>query len=238
MNERIKLSPRLNKLAQVAIKACFDKDEYTPVIADVGCDHGKLTGYLTQSGAFVHAIDISSSSLDKTKKLCKKLDISKNVEYHCSDGLVDVRHTMFDGIILAGIGEINIMEIIENSLDCAKNCRTLILLPMDGAYRTRKYLQKHSFEIIDEELVKEDKRIYTIIAARYGKTKSLSEAQLLIGPQLIKNKHALLNDFIEKQLSKHRTILMGLYNAVNKQYDKISEITKQIEIFTETKKSL
>lgn len=233
MNERIKLSPRLNKLAQIAINACFDKDEYAPVIADVGCDHGKLTGYLAQSSAFVHAIDISSSSLDKTKKLCKKLGISKKVEYHCSDGLVDVRHTMFDGIILAGIGEINIMEIIESSLDCAKKCRILILLPMDGAYRTRKYLQKHSFEIIDEELVKEDNRIYTIIAARYGKAQNLSEAQLLIGPKLIENKHELLGDFLEKQLKKHTTVLTGLMSATIKQEDRIDEVSKLLEILVE-----
>jgi tRNA (adenine22-N1)-methyltransferase len=59
------------------------------VVADIGCDHGRLSCALVQSGRAERciAVDISAPSLKKAEKLAAQLGVSDRVETRLGDGL-------------------------------------------------------------------------------------------------------------------------------------------------------
>lgn len=152
-------------------------------VADIGCDHGKLSVYLRQSkiASSVIATDIREKPLKNAEKNIyeSKMD---NIETRLCDGFDGISPDEIDAAIIAGMGGVVIAGIIDRApwLKCEKY--TLILQPMTSAEYLRKYLCENGFYIEPEQTLAEDGKIYTIIKTKFdGKIRKKSTTYYYTG---------------------------------------------------------
>lgn len=144
------------------------------VIADVGCDHGRVAEYCAANGLAetVIASDISSACLDKARK---RLANSSNVLFEVCDGI----GYRCDEAIIAGMGGILISDIIRRA---AHKPQTLVLCPHRDADRVRRTLTACGYAIERDMLVEERGKFYFVIGAQLADIpQTLSEEQYLFG---------------------------------------------------------
>lgn len=155
------LTPRLN--------AVLNLTPHCGTIADIGCDHGKLTLALLQSGRAenVIAVDVSAPSLEKARELFNQREYSAfcdRVSFRVGDGLKALSEREYQAAVIAGMGGRLIAEILRH---VQKGCE-YILQPMQHVFELRESLLNHGFEVLDELCVREDRRIYEVMRVRLG----------------------------------------------------------------------
>lgn len=200
----IKLSNRLKKIAELV--------DFGATVIDVGTDHGYVPNFLCEkkiSGDII-ATDISKNSLEKSIELTKKMGNEKFIRNILANGIVKKNR---DNIIIAGLGGIQIAEIILNSIEISKSAKKLILQPMQKTNILRRELNNMGFEIIDEEIIFEDDRYFEIIIAKFnGKKKSLDELDFYFSKSLINKKDKVYLAY----LSERKVELEKILNKINK----------------------
>ena len=158
-------------------------------VIDVGTDHGLVPLYLAKNEISndILATDISAPSL---KKLEEKLDenLSKTIKTKVTDGFKDIEKKDNQVAIIAGMGGNTIIEIIDQSLEFAKNLDYMVLESNIATERLRGYLNKNSFEITRDFLTYEHGKYYDILKAKYGKKQNLTIIDIYYGHENIINK--------------------------------------------------
>ena len=169
------------------------------VAADIGTDHGYAAFCLLDRGICdkVIATDISPSALGNARENCKAF--ADRISFRVCDGTEGISEGECDTAIIAGIGGINIAEIIKKD-----NHKTgcFILQPMGHADKLRLFLDGNGYRIVDEDMVYENRRYYHIIKAVKGKNEGLTEIQADLGPRLLEKKHEVLHRYILREI-KH-----------------------------------
>ncbi len=119
---------------------CVAKYVKGDVIVDIGCDHGKLCGYLLQQGKVKKAIgsDISPQSLVKSEKLKSKYGLD-DFELRVADGLSIKEGELIDIATLCGVGSNLTIEIIKSSQNEFKKLKSFILCPLKNTFIVRKF---------------------------------------------------------------------------------------------------
>lgn len=161
MEKHVHLKGRL-----LGILSYVEKSEIT---ADVGCDHGRLSVALLQSGRAkrIYASDISEPSLKKARLLRDKCSLESSMDIRSADGLSGIGEQP-DTIIIAGMGGKLIAEILERGEHIAKSASLIIMQPMRGIDELRRFLEEKLYRITTEKLCRESGRIYQIICAEYA----------------------------------------------------------------------
>lgn len=165
-------------------------------IADIGSDHGYLIKIAFDNNLidYAYAIDNKKGPINSCKNNLKEY---KNVSYFLSDGLDDVDESI-DCVIIAGMGGMLIISILEKNKDKLKNIKRLILQANRDEYLLRKYLVENGFYIQDEKIIKEDNKYYEIDCFEKG-YEEYDFNDLYFGKILMKNKDDV---FIEKWNNK------------------------------------
>ncbi len=149
------LTPRLQAAADLI--SCADS------IIDIGTDHGYLPIYLLKSGKTktACAADIRVGPLENAKENIS----SHGVECQCvlSDGFKNI-HKKYSLAFICGMGGETIASIISEGKDVTPD--TLVLQPMTGADKLRKYLFENGYAITDESFVTEGEKVYCLIKAK------------------------------------------------------------------------
>ena len=200
----IKLSNRLKKIAELV--------DFGATVIDVGTDHGYVPNFLCEKkiSRDIIATDISKNSLEKSIELTRERDNEKYIRNILANGIVKENR---DNIIIAGLGGIQIAEIILNSSEIARSAKKLILQPMQKTNILRRELNNMSFEIIDEEIIFEDDRYFEIILARYfGEIKNLEEVDFYFSKSLIEKKDKVYLDFLRERQRELEKILSNINN--------------------------
>lgn len=167
-------------------------------IADIGSDHGYLIKIAFDNNLidYAYAIDNKEGPINSCKNNLKEY---KNVSYFLSDGLDDVDESI-DCVIIAGMGGMLIISILEKNKDKLKNIKRLILQANRDEYLLRKYLVENGFYIQDEKIIKEDNKYYEIDCFEKG-YEEYDFNDLYFGKILMKNKDDV---FIEKWNNKYQ----------------------------------
>ena len=200
----IKLSNRLKKIAELV--------DFGATVIDVGTDHGYVPNFLCEKkiSRDIIATDISKNSLEKSIALTRERDNEKYIRNILANGIVKENR---DNIIIAGLGGIQIAEIILNSKEISKAAKKLILQPMQKTNILRRELNNMGFEIIDEEIIFEDDRYFEIILARYsGQIKKLEEVDFYFSKSLIEKKDKVYLDFMRERQRELEKILSNINN--------------------------
>jgi tRNA (adenine22-N1)-methyltransferase len=222
------LSPRLKKIA--------DFVPINSIVADIGTDHGYVPKYLIDKGIskLVIATDISRGSLQKTIDYIREENLEDQIEARLGDGLEPILPFQADTGVIAGMGGLLIVEILEKSMAVAKSLNRLILQPMVGSVELRRFLHGAGFQIIDEDLVKEGDKYYEIIVAKVGLQKFANEFDYEISPVLMKKGNPLTKEMVETRLSIHEKIMDTLRdNPGEKSKARLVELDKIVRDYRE-----
>lgn len=229
----IKLSQRLLALARLVPPGLR--------VADIGTDHALLPCYLVEEGIIPYAvgIDVHRGPYEAAWRSIRSHGLENKLEVRLGDGLKNIEPGEVEVVIIAGMGGSTIVEILEESPHVVRGLRMLILQPMNGSQALRRWLESCGWVICTEELVAEDGFIYEIIAARRGAGKPLSEIEASYGPILIKYRHPLLGEVLEKDLQKMQDILDQLAKSQSEEAkEKACLLRKKIQLIKELKQCL
>ncbi len=209
MNINSFMTPRLLTVAKM-VKEC-------KAVADIGTDHAYVPIYLILNNMANQglAMDINKGPLIRADENIKKFLLSDKIKTRLSDGLKELKNNEADTVIIAGMGGILINNILKNDKDRLSSVKNYILQPMTAIEETRKYLSENGFNIIDEKLAKEDKKIYTILSVNKGKMKVSSEINYYIGKKLIENKDELLPEFLDGKIYEYEKAVNSMKNATD-----------------------
>lgn len=188
-----------NRLKQIASLVRPDV-----IAADIGTDHAYLPIWLVQNEVckMVISSDINQAPCQRAADNVSLYGLEHKIKVIQADGLNGIEKYYPEDIIIAGMGGDLIWEIITNSVYVRNNNIRLILQPMTKVPKLRKTLIDNGFNIINETLADEDRRIYEIICVEYGVNDTIhySDVELLIGRKNIENQHPLLKRHVEKNL--------------------------------------
>ncbi len=193
-------------------------------VIDVGTDHAYIPIYLMKKGIAKKALatDIGKGPLDRAKQNIALHGV--NVETFLANGLEGIDTSEFDTVIIAGMGGILISEILE-ATPCDK---TFILQPMTMTDKLRRYLSKNGYVILDETLVVEDGKLYTVLVAGKGESEEYSEIEYFIGKKLYND--PLFPELCERLYVKFKTAAQGIEKSKNqKQLNYYKKLLLDIE---------
>lgn len=161
-------------------------------LADIGSDHAYLPCYIVQKGTVPFAIagEVVEGPFQSAKGQVESLALINKISVRKGDGLEVIEKGEVDCITIAGMGGPLIASILEKGKSKLSDVKRLILQPNISAISIREWLLKNGWELIAEEIVEEDGKIYEILIAEQGDALK-SEHQnndkaLLLGPFLLK----------------------------------------------------
>ena len=137
-------------------------------VCDIGTDHGYLSIELIKSGvaASVIATDINEKPLNRAKSNAEKSGFQ--IDLRLCDGLVGISPSEVDTVIIAGMGGEVISGIIERGEKVAKSVSLLLLQPTTSPEALREFLFKNGYEILREEPLLENEKLYSVMVCRYS----------------------------------------------------------------------
>ena len=202
----VHLSPRLEAALELL------KDSHT--VADIGCDHGRLTAVLLQRQvcARVIASDISGKSLQKARDLIGYIGLSEFVSFRAGDGLSVFREGECDAIAILGMGGTLMARILDAAEAPLNGANSIVLQPMRAQSDIRSYLHQNCYRITDDRIVREGMRLYQILRAVPDHTvqpipKDWPESFYEVGFVSYEKKDPLLTELIDAQLKQHTSRL-------------------------------
>ena len=139
-------------------------------VADIGCDHGKLTAVLAASGKYPKVIgaDLRPGPLAKAAQTLEYAGCKDRAELRLGDGLSVLSPGEAGTIVLAGVSAQTTWEIIEKApWVSAPGGPRLVMVPATRHSDLRRWLWEHGFALIADRPVQAAGRWYAVIAAEY-----------------------------------------------------------------------
>lgn len=151
-------------------------------LADVGTDHGYLPVWLLLHGRIETAIasDLRKGPLDRARETAQQYGQDKNMSFRLCNGLTDIAADEVDTVVIAGMGGETIAAILAAAPWTGRD-KLMFLQPMTGMPQLRQWLQRHGYAILEEQIVQEGKRLYSIWTVKGGAMPLLSPAELWAG---------------------------------------------------------
>jgi tRNA (adenine22-N1)-methyltransferase len=136
-------------------------------VADVGCDHAYTSIYLVEKALAtrVIAMDVNQGPIDRAKDNIEKYGYANQIETRRSNGLEKLQENEVDSILIAGMGGVLMLQILDERQDLVKQMKELILQPQSEIYKVRQKLQDWGFLIVLENMVIEDGKYYVMMKA-------------------------------------------------------------------------
>lgn len=155
----IKLSERLNALLEVS-------ETKGGIIADIGCDHGKLICAAVLSGKCERGVgvDISAFSLHKAVEYAEQCGVLDKMDFFEGDGFSVIPYPV-DTAILAGMGGNEITHILSQK----HKVTTYVLSPHQDSHVLRRFMAENDFYAEKDFVVEDKKKFYPIIVCKKGK---------------------------------------------------------------------
>jgi tRNA (adenine22-N1)-methyltransferase len=209
-------------------------------LADIGSDHAYLPCYLVKKGIVPFAIagEVVLGPYNSAKGHVEEEGLSGKILVRMGDGLDVLEPGDVNCITIAGMGGALITSILERGKEKLGDVDRLILQPNISAVTIRKWLLENKWQLIEEEMIEEDGKIYEILVAEKGDPNKPytdnPEAELLLGPFLMKKKgDAFLRKWKMEERNWHN-ILAQLENAspskdTNEKKQEILELIKRVE---------
>ncbi len=206
-------------------------------VCDVGCDHGYVSIFLVQSGKAPSAIamDLREGPLAHARENICENELSDKIETRISDGVCGLSVGEADTVIIAGMGGELVLHILKDSPDIFRSVKEFILQPQSEIHKVRKYLRKHNFEIVEEDMILEEGKFYPMF--RVIPVEECSWDHLLpttkkvcdmYGPLLLRDGNVTLRKYLVKE-NKNLESLKKKLQSQDKT-DSVAERLLEVEI--------
>jgi len=199
------------------------------ILADIGTDHAYLPIAACFEGRVVKALacDIRSGPLEIAAQNITRYGFDNIIETRLGFGLQPIKTGEADCAVIAGMGGINIIEILRQSPAVVKEMKRFILQPQHDIPAVRRALHEMGFFITDEIVLQDKKlqeknndinecrnendkrdtkgRFYTVIVADNGygqKIPAYTEMEYALGKHSLERKDEVLFAYVEHELHK------------------------------------
>ncbi|NQI69803.1 tRNA (adenine-N(1))-methyltransferase [Streptococcus suis] len=173
-------------------------------LADVGSDHAYLPLFLVEQGRIEFAVagEVVQGPYQSALQNVEQAGQSDKISVRLANGLAAVEQAdRISTVTIAGMGGRLIADILDAGKDKLVSVERLILQPNNREDDVRRWLVAHDFQIIAEEILEENDKIYEILVAEKGSV-DLTADQLRFGPYLLEEQSAIFQKKWLKELDK------------------------------------
>lgn len=178
------------------------------IVADIGCDHGRLSCALIQQNAAQRciAVDISEPSLKKANRLIRQIGAEDRVETRLGDGLLPLAAGEADALAILGMGGTLMTQILDANppLMGANIC---VLQPMRAAEDIRRWLYARNYPVLEDRVALDAGRYYQVFSvgqperSRQTLPKGWPQDCFFIGYTAFSRREPLLRSMMERMLA-------------------------------------
>jgi tRNA A22 N-methylase len=132
-------------------------------VADIGYDHGYLLEMLTQrhaTGPFI-GIEIQPDAHARAAKNLRPATL-KRLDLRHGDALTALKPEEVDTVIIAGVGELKILDMLDARAHVAASTKQLIVCPANFKGALRAGLVRRGWRCINEDIAYERDRFYPV----------------------------------------------------------------------------
>lgn len=203
--EKLVVSNRIKAVAQLLERAGR--------IADIGCDHAYLSIYAIREKKAKSAIamDVKEGPLAIAKENIRAYGMEDKIETRLSDGGKKLEIKECDSAVMAGMGGMLIERILLESLPVFYEMKQIILQPQSDIEHLREFLYFTGFDTLNEDMVYEDGKFYTLIRIARRKTKKApgrpGNMELMFGHKVCFADNPVYDQYLEAEKKKTQKAL-------------------------------
>ena len=193
------------------LRCAFDLLRGSVAVADIGCDHGKLTAALLLEGGCRRVIagDISPDCLQKTREIIERYGLQDKAETRLGSGLSVLFPGECDAAAILGIGGELMLELLTDSKAVAEAMDKLVLQPMSGIEELRQWLYKNRWHVTADRLIPVGRRWYQLLSVQKADRsdpwpEGFPVDCWLVGYRSYVNRESGLKPYCQEQLQKRR----------------------------------
>ena len=168
------------------------KDAVSGRVIDVGSDHGYLAVRCLEEGLAGSAVctEIHKGPAQRSQDALVEAGFGDVSEVYITDGLKGVPLMAGDTVVIAGMGGLNIVDIItralkDNGYHVFENV-TFVLQPQKSNDIVRKYLSKAGFVFVDETVCYDRDIFYNCMRVVFkGISTTITDEEACYGPKLL-----------------------------------------------------
>lgn len=218
----MELSKRLQAVADLISKG--------NIVADVGTDHGYIPIYLvrTKKSSRAIAMDVNNGPLLRAQEHINAFHLEASIETRLSDGVCNLKPGECDCVVIAGMGGALITKILEEGKEVFRHLKEFVLAPQSELYKVRQYLHENTYCIVEENMVLDEGKFYTMFRVVNGKMEEYNKVEMQYGKLLLEQKHEVLKAFLLKEQSVKEMILTSFRKQTGEHIE-----TRKKEIETE-----
>lgn len=185
-------------------------------LADIGTDHAYIPIYASLKGLCARALaaDVRAGPVRIAERNIRRYHLHGRVETRLGYGLEPIAPGEADVAVIAGMGGPLICEILQGSVEKARQMKLLVLQPMNVVEAVRKWLNESGFAICEEILAPEGKKLYHIICTSWtGDVGPQDEYELYAGKELLQGGDPFLKEYLVRKKRQLDVILEGKTRA-------------------------
>ena len=183
-------------------------------VLDIGSDHGHVPAWLLENHIAKRAVatDIHADPAETTRRYLRRQGVMQNAEVFHTDGLHGIRMQKGDVVILSGLGGLEMIRVISESLadhgGTFPKGTLFVLQPQRSLEDLRAFLSGGGFSLEDETVCLDRDKFYTIFLVKWTgrKAAALTLTELVLGPCLLEKRPPNFIKYIHHQrniLKKH-----------------------------------
>ena len=200
---RLALRPRL--------EAALSLLKGRAVVADIGCDHGRLCCALLQRDARARCIasDVSVPSLAKARSLARLTGLWERIDFRIGDGLSVLHDGEAEAVALLGMGGTLMARLLDACPTPLMGARLAVLQPMRAGEDIRRYLYARGYCVERDLVVADAGRLYEVFSvlppapgARDAWPEGFPVDCFSVGYRAFATREPLLEALVQRQLAQ------------------------------------
>lgn len=212
-------------------------------LVDVGCDHGylPLSLYLEKKIPSAIAMDVRPGPLSRAKEHIAEYGLETYIKTRLSDGLEALSPGEGDTLTIAGMGGPLMERILTDGEKVRETFQELILQPQSDIPHFRRFLKQIGWKTVAEDIILEDGKFYPMMKVVKGMAEAVPEnapytMEEAFGELLLKEKHPVLKQYLERELRIRNGILEKLKEAGASAEERLKEVEEERALISEALK--
>lgn len=205
-------------------------------IADIGTDHGYVPIYLFLKGKIrkAYACDVRKGPLETCRSNIALYGAQSVIETRLGSGLIPLKPYEAETAVMAGMGGMLIVNILQDSPEVAASLKELILSPQRDFGEVRRYVHEIGFSIAEEHMLKEDGKPYVILHCVRGEETYEKEIEYLYGKKLLEKKEPILKELLTAEERKYSKVAEKLReNPTEHAQKRMPEVEEKLKFVRE-----
>lgn len=191
------------------------------VIADIACDHAVLPVALLKEGRIRRAIagDLNPQPLARGRARAAQHGFADAIDFRLGDGLSVLRPGEADTIVIAGVGGVLLVKMLEAAPEVVASAERLLLLPHRSPALVREWVSRQGHHLADEVVVEEEGYYYELFTVTPEASAPLVEVDLVFGPFLRHRRDSVSEAYFARRRASDERLLAHWRRALPERPD-------------------